>query len=164
MVEAGDLQGLFDGLQNSPSGLLDVGQVFAQIQRAVVVALKRNPNLAANEIFEQMLGFYTHIRLRLQYLCTKELSNSDGVHSPRSMVLSREFLDVLFPMAKDLDLHLCQVLQAWTSCRRQLELEQRHQKAQPEAPTPTKESRRRKPRARSKPRSRLHGRLGPGPL
>ncbi len=164
MVEAGDVQSLLDGIKEASPSEIDLGVVFRQLQRAINNALQRDPAAAINNFFQQMIAFSALIRFRVQYLCDKELASSDAVNVNRSVGLSHEFQSHLWPMAKDMDTHLSEMMQAYASSMRQMELTQRKQAKHEATATPAKKSRRSTPRSAPKARPHMTARLGAGPM
>ena len=67
-------------------------------------------------------------------------------------------------MAKDMDTHLSEMMQAYASSMRQMELTQRKQAKQAAAVTPAKKSHRSTPRSPPKACPHMNGRLGAGPM
>src|SRR5262245_826760 len=94
MVKAGDVDGLWQLLLNSPSSLIDTGRVLKDLLSAIDVATKADPVKFSLEQFSRMVGFSTWLCLRGQLTAAKLFAGQFGAQRPITDAAIRDLIEL----------------------------------------------------------------------
>ncbi len=115
LVQAGDVQELFEMISSESPSFVDLRTAFGQIRRALEQASRGNPCTFTNDSFRSMTTFVRFVLLRLELLCRRELQINDPTGSNQNGRISEEFQTNLLPLVERMQSHLATLLQLWAS-------------------------------------------------
>jgi hypothetical protein len=107
---AGEFAKLFNALEKSSWGLVDPEQMWGRIQRALAVAMRKNPELVAQRMLSRMATFTCYLEMRSEFIVRQRLIQSAKAPGARADA-ALQALEEYLPQTLDLQRHLCELLE-----------------------------------------------------
>jgi hypothetical protein len=123
MAQAGDVEGLWHIISETPWTLLDLEGVFRLLLRAIENATRSDPARFAGDLFTRMLSFTGYLLFRSHYYARDLISGYDKYSSGRgSRYLPPEVTETLLPRLVELQHHVGELVQMHAHTSRLWEL------------------------------------------
>ena len=115
LAAAGDLSGLAEAILNAPRDQVSPGEAYDLLRETLQRLSKdQDPASFSDQLFRAMVPFTAFMVMRLQHLALPTVGPGPGW----SPCPPEEFVSTLFPLVRQAELHLVEMLAAWASSTR----------------------------------------------